>query len=464
TITGATTVTVNPASGMATSIVVAGYPSSVTAGTAHNFTVTMTDTNGSTVTGYTGTVTFSSTDTKGVLPANYTFTSTDAGVHIFSATLKIAGSQSLTAKDTVTSSITGSQSGITVIHGKANHLAVSRFPSKTTAGTAQSFRVTAQDPYGNTDTSYAGTVAFSSTDGQAVLPGNYTFTSTDVGICTFSAALKTASSSQSLTVQDTTNVNVASGTQSGITVNPAATNQLQVSGFPISLIAGTAANFTVTAKDPYGNTTPAYVGTVTFTSSDSQAVLPSSCTFTSTDAGGHTFSATLKTVGTQSLSATDMASASMTGSQTGISVVSVRPTPTISGPSSGVPGQPLTFVLGASESGLPAGTIYSYSVQWGDGSAVQTFSGPSGTQATHGFLGTGVTTVTVTATDAKGNLSAPVSSSVSLSTVLMETDPYNSSLTALYVGGTVGDDNIAITPVAGGGVKLGMNLVNYGSF
>jgi len=145
-------------------------------------------------------------------------------------------------------------------------------------------------------------------------------------------------------------------------------------------------------------------------------------------------------------------------------VVTVRPTPTVSGPSSGVPGQPLTFTLGASESGLPTGTVYTYSVQWGDGSPVQTFSGPSGTPATHGFLTTGVITITVTATDPKGNLSSPVSTSVSLSSVLMETDPYNSSLTALYIGGTTGDDNIAITPVAGNGVKLGMNGVVYGSF
>jgi len=46
----------------------------------------------------------------------------------------------------------------------------------------------------------------------------------------------------------------------------------------------------------------------------------------------------------------------------------------------------------------------------------------------------------------------------------METDPYDANLTALYVGGTTGNDTIAITPVSGGGVKVGMNFVNYGSF
>src|SRR5439155_22704450 len=181
------------------------------------------------------------------------------------------------------------------------------------------------------------------------------------------------------------------------------------------------------------------------------------------DGGVHSFSATLNTAGSQSIAATDTINASISGTEAGITVVAV--TASISGPSFsvGVPGQPLTFTLGASESGLAAGTVYSYSVQWGDGSHVQTFSGASGTPATHAFVVTGGYTIAVTATDPNGNSSNPVSTSLTLTTVATETDPYNSNLTALYVGGTTGNDNIAITPVAGG-VKVGMNFVNYGSF
>jgi hypothetical protein len=51
---------------------------------------------------------------RAVVPANYKFTSSDAGVHTFSALLKTTGSQSLTATDTVTSSITGTDLGIQV--------------------------------------------------------------------------------------------------------------------------------------------------------------------------------------------------------------------------------------------------------------------------------------------------------------------------------------------------------------
>jgi Ca2+-binding RTX toxin-like protein len=95
---------------------------------------------------------------------------------------------------------------------------------------------------------------------------------------------------------------------------------------------------------------------------------------------------------------------------------------------------------------------------------VQTFTRPAGTQVSHTYVAPGAYTISATATDPNGNTSVQVSTSVSITTVAMEADPYDSSLTALYVGGTTGNDTIAITPVAGGGVKVGMNFVNYGSF
>jgi hypothetical protein len=62
----------------------------------------------------------------------------------------------------------------------------------TTAGTAGTVSVTAEDAYGNVTPGYTGTVHFTSTDPQAVLPGDYTFTASDAGVHTFNAALKTA--------------------------------------------------------------------------------------------------------------------------------------------------------------------------------------------------------------------------------------------------------------------------------
>ena len=110
------------------------------------------------------------------------------------------------------------------------------------------------------------------------------------------------------------------GSQSGITVNPAAASTFVVTGFTSPVTAGTSGMFSVTAKDPYNNTATGYVGTVHFTSSDGQAALPANYTFTSGDSGVHTFSGTLKTAGTESITATDTVTSSITGSQTGITV------------------------------------------------------------------------------------------------------------------------------------------------
>src|SRR5207302_1136109 len=134
---------------------------------------------GNTATGYTGTVHFTSSDAQAALQANYTFTNTDAGVHSFSATLKTAGSQSLSATDTAAASITGSQTGITVNPAAASTLTVTAFSSPTTAGTTVIPTRRSSDLYGNTATGYTGTVHFTSSDAQAALPANYTFTNTD---------------------------------------------------------------------------------------------------------------------------------------------------------------------------------------------------------------------------------------------------------------------------------------------
>ena len=88
------------------SLAVSGFPAT-TAGTAQTFTVKARDAYGNVVTGYTGTVAFSSSDVRAGLPSSYTFTAADAGVHTFTATLKTAGTQSLTVKDTANATITG---------------------------------------------------------------------------------------------------------------------------------------------------------------------------------------------------------------------------------------------------------------------------------------------------------------------------------------------------------------------
>ena len=298
---------------------VTGIPSGGGAGTSESFTVTALSPNGGTDTSYVGTIQFSSTDSQLVLP-NYTFTAANAGTHTFNVTFKTAGVQSITATDTVNGNIIGTEENIVVQSAAASVLKIGGFTSPDTAGTTQTVSVTAYDTYGNVATDYGGLVHFTSSDSQATLPANYTVPPELQGTFTFNVTLKTAGT-QSITVTDTTTSSLTA-TESGIVVQDAPLSTLAVAGFPSSVTAGTTANFTVSAVDAYGNVIPGYLGTVQFTSNDSQAGLPSSYKFVAGDNGKHTFSATLKTAGSVILRATDT-----TLNIAGIESVSVRAAP-----------------------------------------------------------------------------------------------------------------------------------------
>jgi hypothetical protein len=109
--------------------------------------------------------------------------------------------------------------------------------------------------------------------------------------------------------------------------NPGATTQLVVA-LPASATGGAAQSVTVAATDDYGNATPAYRGTVHFTSTDPAATLPTDYTFTAADAGVHAFTTPVfRTAGAQSLTVTDTAT-SITGA--GTTTVVAAPASTMS--------------------------------------------------------------------------------------------------------------------------------------
>jgi hypothetical protein len=272
-----TGITVSPAA--ASALTLAGFPSPTNAGLAGSVTVTALDPYGNVATGYTGTVQISSSDGAVTLPAPYTFSADDEGAHTFSATLNTVGMLSLTATDSATGSITGTQGGITVNPPglPAATFGVTGFPSPTTAGVAETITVTARDANGAVAGSYRGTVHFTSSDAQAGLPANYTFTNFDQGVHTFTVTLKTVGS-QSILVTDTVTGSIT-GSEAGITITPAVASQLILSA-PSSVTRGAAFSLTLTVEDAYGNVVTGYVGTVHFTSSDSTATLPTDYTFT----------------------------------------------------------------------------------------------------------------------------------------------------------------------------------------
>jgi hypothetical protein len=262
------------------------------------------------LTNYRGTVHFTSSDPQAFLPRDYTFTSADNGMHTFSALLLTVGPQTITVTDNTPFGLTDTFD-VTVTPASFN---LTDFPTEVNAGEEHTFSVTARDYFGNIAGGYFGTVHFTSSDQKAGLPANYTFTSVDAGTHVFAATLFTAGI-QSITVADTLTPS-SKGTEDGILVNPAPVSAFIVSGYPTTTTAGDAHDFTVTAKDAYGNTATNYTRMVHFTSNDPNASLPSDSGLTN---GVGTFSATLVTAGTRSITVTDTVSGA-TGTEDGILV------------------------------------------------------------------------------------------------------------------------------------------------
>jgi hypothetical protein len=379
-----------------------------TAGNTVSVTVTATR-DGGVATDYTGTVRFGSSDSQASLPDSYTFTTDDQGQHTFDLVLGTAGTQTITIADT-RGRFSGRSAGITVGPGAATAFSITGLPSSVTAGSLQSITVRSVDGYGNFSPDYTGTVHFTSSDPQAGLPSDYTFTAADRGTHVFAAVLRTAGT-QSVTATDTSDPGFT-GTQDGITVQPAAASTFLVTGFP-DIVAGHTGTFTVTAEDPYGNVATGYLGTLRFSSSDPRATLPPNYTFSAADRGVHSFGAELVTAGTQTLTATDASNPTFNGTQAGIVIspaelAGLR----VSGfPTSAVAGSPQTVTVTAIDAygnRVPsyAGTV---SFSSGDPQAIlpDDYLFTDADQGTHTFAA-GLATAgpqTLTATDADNGLS-----------------------------------------------------------
>jgi hypothetical protein len=302
--------------GVAVVLTVTGYPTTTSAGDAHSLTVTALDSEGNVATGYTGTIHFNASESKALLPADYPFTAADAGKHTFPVTFETVGVQAVRARDTATSTITGREIGISVTPGPLHAFSTVYNTTSTAAGVAHFLTVTAVDAFGNVETGYTGTVNFTSTDAQLVLPKTYTFVAGDAGKHTFTATFDTVGT-QAVRATDSIHSTIT-GVQTGIVVTPGPAHLFSVLGFPTTTIDGAAHSLTVSVYDAYGNLATNYTGTIHFTSTDSKALLPEDYTFTAGDAGKHLFLVTFETPGTQAVRASDALHPTITGVETGI--------------------------------------------------------------------------------------------------------------------------------------------------
>ena len=161
----------------ATHLSVTPATSTPAAGMAFSFTVTALDASNSVVTSYAGTVHFTSSDGKAVLPGKPTLLN---GTRTFSATLKSAGAETITATDTASASISGTSSSVIVV-GNATHFSLTT-PTSAAPGKIFNFTVTAVDVSNIEVVSYSGTVHFTSTDIHAVVGKDFFRCCTDSGL------------------------------------------------------------------------------------------------------------------------------------------------------------------------------------------------------------------------------------------------------------------------------------------
>ncbi len=240
-------------------------------------------------------------------------------------------------------------------------------------------------------------------------------------------------------------------------LTPSHTVAVAVASPPAEFVEGTAIflNSTVT-----GATAPTYDWSVT---KDGAALATGTPTtnadfsFTPDDNAGYAVSLTVK----------DGDADVVTDSSTIIAVVNGVPTASITGPTAGVPGQPLSFTVSATDpSSVDQAAGFTYQVHWDDTTTddiVPASPGNgSGVPLNHTFTGTGAFQVSVTATDKNTGASTASTLTVTISSTAVVSG-------TLFVGGTVGNDNINIIPkgppkATSATVKVLMNGASLGTF
>jgi uncharacterized protein (TIGR03437 family) len=281
----------------------------VTAGSNSTIVVTALDVNNATFSGYAGIVQITSSDGQAVLPSNSTLTS---GVGTFMVTLKTAGTQTVTATDTV-SSITGTSNSITVNPAFASNITTTGgSPQSATVGTAFAtpLQITARDQYNNLVNNVE--VTFSSLGG-----GHGATFSTATVFTNSSGIASTIATANHIVGSYTVRAGGDFSTTFSLTNNPGPAASLVVAVGSPEVVAGSLFNVTVTALDQYGNVATGYTGTIHFSSTDGNPTLPGPVTLSS---GSSIFQAVLRTAGTQTITVTDVGN-SLSGTSEQLTVV-----------------------------------------------------------------------------------------------------------------------------------------------
>ena len=251
-------------------------PASVQVGAGFNVTVRAVDSNGNVFQGYNGLVTLAFApggNPTGALLSGTTSVSAFAqnGVATFSGlTINTMGT-GYTLQATA-NGIPAAQptTSFNVTAATATQLVVTTEPTPSTisAGGTFSVVVTAEDPFGNQDTSF-GSAGQTVTISMASNAGNATFIPVPVtavnGVATFTGlTLTSAGAGYTFSVSSTSNPTLTGATTTALTVTPASPAKVVLTTQPPSSVtAGSPFGFTAKVEDTYGNAYKGYPGSIT---------------------------------------------------------------------------------------------------------------------------------------------------------------------------------------------------------
>ncbi|HUK34886.1 MAG TPA: right-handed parallel beta-helix repeat-containing protein, partial [Vicinamibacterales bacterium] len=324
--------------------------------------------------------------------------------------------------------LTGPPTACAVVTPPATHFGVTA-PASATAGSPFTITVTALDASNNPVPTYTGTVHFTSSDPLAALPPNSSLTA---GSGTFTVTLATPGT-QSITATDTVTSSIT-GTSNLIAVSAGPATHYSVVA-PAGASPGTPFTFTVTALDAFNNVATGYTGTVHFTSTDASATLPANSTLSS---GVGSFTATLITPPSQTITATDTSNPSITGTSNSIALSAAVADVAITkvGPPSAIPGSDVTFTITVKNNGPSVASNVVVSDPTPARLTFVSLTGPcSGFPCTIGSMNSGQIVTLFAKYSVQPGPTATVANTATVTTTASDPNPSNNSATARFVTG-----------------------------
>jgi hypothetical protein len=410
---------------------------------------------------------------SGTLPSGVTF-NTSTGVLSGTPAAGKGGTYSLTFTATNTVSKVSQSFTLTVNQAPAITSATS---TTFTVGTAGSFTVTATGfpksslslqsgglPSGVTFNASTGVLSGTPAAGAG---GTYKLIfAASNGVGTTATQSFTLTVDQAPTITSPNNATFVLGTTGSFTATAA--------GFPKPTLSESGklpsgvtfeASTGVLGGKPASGTSGTY--SLTFTASNSVAKVTQTFTLTiSATAAAVSPSASSTASPSALLTASTNGSGTTQGSVTAnsASVPASQATVTVKTPvTTAVPGEAVPLVIEVSDTNAIAqAAAFTFTVSFGDGDSTS-FSSKAPLIVNHVYTQIGTFTVSVTATDEYGHTSKAATVAIKVVPVAVETDPFNTSQTALFVGGTAGNDTIAFASSGRNGIAVTLNGVSEGT-